>query len=110
LLGALLGAARVVEFTQLVNMSVGVVSSQATWALIVLPLLGSALSCWCSTGSDGARARGSSLRQRVQQERAAMSVREWRTFPRGVARSDLTGEMVTVAGARPLRDEAVASQ
>jgi H+/Cl- antiporter ClcA len=89
-MGALLASAVVIGFTQLLKLSLAAVSSQATWALIVLPQLGLALSVLVLYGFG----RSESARKT---ERGRWA-RRWRTFPPAAARSDLTREMVALAG------------
>jgi H+/Cl- antiporter ClcA len=88
-LGALPGAALVIGFTQLLKMGIGVVSDLALrhWALLLLPLLGVGLSVLVLYGFGRSDGRG-----------RATWARNWRTFSPGVARSDLTGDMVSFAG------------
>jgi H+/Cl- antiporter ClcA len=80
MVGALLGALLVVGLTLVFKTSIAFVSSQATWVLVVVPLLGLALSVLVLYGFGRSGESG------------------WRTFPPGVARSDLTGDMVAFAG------------
>jgi H+/Cl- antiporter ClcA len=99
-LGGLLGALLIVGFTQLLKVSIAFVSSQAAWVLVLLPLIGLGLSVLVLYGFG--RTHG---------------VSRWRTFRRGVARSDLTGDMVAYAGEEdripwriaPLRAVAIAA-
>ncbi|WP_205633856.1 chloride channel protein [Labilithrix luteola] len=95
LVGALVGAGLVIGFTQLLKMSLAVVSSQATWVIIVVPLVGLCLSVLVLYGfglSENAKPEGKG------EEKRAPWASKWRTFVPGVARSDLTGEMVAFAG------------
>jgi H+/Cl- antiporter ClcA len=88
LLGALLSAALVIGFTEVLKLMLALVSSGPPWALIVVPQLGLGLSVLVLYGfgrSEGAWKRASWARR-------------WRTFPPGIARSDLTREMVAFAG------------
>jgi len=105
LLGALVGAGLVVGFTQLLKESLALVSNQAVWLIITLPLFGLALSVLVLYGFGRSESEGDE------------SNNEWRTFPPRVARSDLTGEMVEFAGEEeglrfrlaPLRAVAIAA-
>ena len=93
ILGAVLGgtiaALLVVGFTEVLKAMLAVVSRQNNWALILVPLVGLALSVLVlyrlglteGQGSDGSR-------------RAA----EWRAFPPDAARSHLTDDLVSSAG------------
>jgi CIC family chloride channel protein len=94
LLGALAGATLVIGFTEVLKVMLAFVSSQATWVLIVVPLLGLALSVLVlyGLGLSGA------LAPHAPPSRASRWASAWRTFPPGAARSDLTGDMVTFAG------------
>jgi H+/Cl- antiporter ClcA len=92
-LGAVLGgsaaAVLVVGVTETIKAMLGVVTRQDTWALILVPQLGLALSLLVLYGL------GLSEAQSAQRRRWAAP---WRTFPGGTIRSDLTGDMVEFAG------------
>jgi CIC family chloride channel protein len=93
LLGGLAGAAVVIGFTEVLKGMLAVVSAQATWALIVVPLLGLALSVLFLYGfglSGGPQTRAPSQR--------SPWARPWRTFSSGVARPNLSAEIVRYAG------------
>jgi H+/Cl- antiporter ClcA len=96
LLGALLGAALVIGFTEVLKVILAVVSSGAVWVLIVVPQLGLAISVLMLYGL-GLDAPNVPPEMRPLRERAPWA-RRWRTFPPGIARSDLTREMVAFAG------------
>lgn len=87
--GGLLAAALVVGFTEILKGLLGIVSRQQTWAIIVTPLVGLALSVLVlygfglSSETDGFERRWAS---------------KWRTFAPRVSRPDLTGDMVGYAG------------
>jgi chloride channel protein, CIC family len=89
LVGGSLGGALVIGFTEILKAILAVVSRQQTWVLIVVPLIGLALSILVlygfglSTETEGFERRWAS---------------KWRTFAPRVARSDLTGDMVGFAG------------
>jgi H+/Cl- antiporter ClcA len=93
-LGGVLGGSAasvlVVVVTEMIKAMLAVVSKQATWVLILLPLLGLALSVLVLHGFGL-----SSATQSSQQPRWAAA---WRTFPPGAVRSDLTGDIVEFAG------------
>jgi CIC family chloride channel protein len=80
----------VVGITEVIKAMLAVVSRQDTWVLIVVPLLGLALSVLVLYGFGL-----SSETQSSQRPRWAAA---WRTFPPGAVRSDLTGDMVEFAG------------
>src|SRR6185436_12342255 len=70
------------------------VSSQVTWVLIVVPLIGLALTVLVLHvfgQSEAAQTQG----QGVTRERRA---KIWRTFPRGAIQADITGDVVDSAG------------
>jgi H+/Cl- antiporter ClcA len=97
LLGAFLSAALVIGFTQMLKWMLSGVSRGAPWVLIVLPQVGLGLSVLVLYGlglkEDAREAAGG----RPERERARWA-RRWRAFPPGIARSDLTREMVAFAG------------
>jgi H+/Cl- antiporter ClcA len=98
-IGALLGATLVVGFTELLKIGLFFVMRQATWAVVLLPLIGLALSVLVLYGFGRS------------------GETSWRSFPPGSARSDLTGDMVAFAGEEdrfpwrvaPLRTVAIAA-
>jgi H+/Cl- antiporter ClcA len=94
LLGGLLGGALVVGVTQVLKEMVAFVSRQATWVLVVVPLLGLALTFFLLYGvglsaDEAAPAEPSRPRRWAQ---------AWRSFPPGSARSDLNDEIIEYAG------------
>src|SRR5215813_7961769 len=89
LLGGAIAAALVIGFTEVLKLMLAVVSRQNTWILILVPLLGLALSVLVLYGFGLSRGTESSLDRRAG---------VWRTFPPRAARSDLTGDMVSFAG------------
>lgn len=103
LLGGSLAAAVVVGFTQVLKVMLAVVSRQAAWALVVLPLLGLGLSVLVlygfGLGEDASAdpSKAPPVRKGAPLARKPWA-RKWRTFPSGIARSDLTREMVDFAG------------
>jgi len=88
-LGGSLAAALVIGFTEVLKLMLGVVSRQATWVLILAPLLGLALSVLVLYGFG--------LSSGTESLRRPRRARLWRTFPPRCARSDLTGDMVGFA-------------
>jgi H+/Cl- antiporter ClcA len=92
------GALLVIGVTQVLKGMLGIVSGQAPWALIVVPQIGLGLSVLVLYGFGlSADAKTSSGRADEAPPRSRWA-RAWRTFAPGVARSDLTGDMVAFAG------------
>ena len=89
-LGGSLAGALVIGFTEVLKGMLAVVSRQHTWVLILVPLVGLALSVLVLYGF------GSST-ETEGLERPGRG-RAWRTFPARASRSDLTGDMVGFAG------------
>src|SRR5215470_12895873 len=85
-LGGSLAAALVIGFTEILKGMLAVVSRQHTWALILVPLLGLALSVLVLY-----RFGLSSETEKVAPPGWAGA---WRTFAARASRSDLTGDMV----------------
>src|SRR5580704_19583608 len=79
LLGALAGATLVIGFTEVLKVMLAFVSSQATWVLIVVPLLGLALSVLVLYGLG--------LNAAAERPHSRWA-RAWRAFPPGVPRAD----------------------
>lgn len=86
LLGGLVGGGFVVIAMSLLKQMQDFFGRQATWMLVVLPLVGLALTTLVLHGLG--RSAGS------QPKRA----KDWRTFPDGVVRADITGDIVNTAG------------
>jgi H+/Cl- antiporter ClcA len=84
-LGGLAGGAFVVIVTLALKAMMDFVSSQVTWVLIVVPLIGLALTVLV-------------LQVYGQTETARNRPRPWRTFPRGAIQADITGDVVETAG------------
>jgi H+/Cl- antiporter ClcA len=85
-LGGLFGGAFVVVVTLALKAMMDFVSSQVTWLLIVVPLIGLALTVLV-------------LQVYGQTETARKRARPaWRTFPRGAIQADITGDVVDTAG------------
>lgn len=87
-LGGSIAAILVIGFTEVLKLMLGVVSRQATWVLVLVPLLGLALSVLVLYGFGLSS-------QNVRRPRWAGV---WRTFPSRCARPDLTADMVGFAG------------
>lgn len=88
-LGGAIAALLVVGFTELLKAILAVVSRQNIWVLILVPLLGLALSVLVLYRL------GLNEEQSAQRQRWAA---EWRSFPPDTARSHLTDDMVSSAG------------
>jgi H+/Cl- antiporter ClcA len=97
-LGGLLGATLVVGFAQALKVMLAVVSRQATWVLVVVPLIGLGLSVLVLYGLGLSEEPRTVPRKGLPPREDAPWARTWRTFPSGVARSDITREMVHFAG------------
>src|SRR5689334_11209743 len=91
-IGGLAGAALVVVVTQELKKILAIVSGQVPWVLIVLPLIGLSLSVLVLYGF------GLSETEQTPGGARPHFGYKWRAFAPGVARSDLTGDMVTYAG------------
>src|SRR5215467_13261338 len=89
-LGGSVAATFVIGFTEVLKIMLGVVSRQDTWVLILVPLLGLALSVLVLYGFGL-----SSESESVERPRWAGA---WRTFAPRASRSDLTGDVVGFAG------------
>jgi H+/Cl- antiporter ClcA len=89
-LGGTVAAALVIGFTEVLKLMLGIVSRQDTRVIILMPLLGLALSVLVLYGFGL-----SSETQGVQRTGWAGV---WRTFPARAARADLTADMVGFAG------------
>jgi CIC family chloride channel protein len=90
IVGGSAAALLVVAVTEMIKVVLGAVSRQATWVLIVLPLVGLSLSVLVLYGLGL-----SSETRNSQRPRWAAA---WRTFPPGAVRSDLSGDVVEFAG------------
>ncbi len=102
LLGGLVGAACVIGVTLALKAGIDMVSRQATWLIIVVPLLGLALAVLALHGIGRSEAP-QPLAPGATPPRAPWAQR-WRTFPHGAIRSDITGDIVdTCAVATPRR-------
>jgi H+/Cl- antiporter ClcA len=92
LVGGLAGAVFVVGVTLALKETMDFVSSQATWLLIVVPLLGLALAVLVLHGV------GQTLAPGATPPRAGRWALAWRAFPPRAVRADITGEVVDTAG------------
>ncbi|HVI73580.1 MAG TPA: chloride channel protein [Anaeromyxobacteraceae bacterium] len=92
LVGGLAGAVFVVAVTLALKETMDSVSSQATWVLIVAPLLGLALAVLVLQGV------GQTLAPGATPPRAGRWALAWRAFPPRAVRADITGDVVDTAG------------
>jgi chloride channel protein, CIC family len=97
LLGGSVAAALDVGVTEILKKILGVVSSQATWVLILMPLLGLGLSVLLLYGFGLSSETQGSSPPAAQSQRRRWA-RAWRSFPPRAARADLTGDLVAFAG------------
>src|SRR5215469_46612 len=96
-LGGLFAASLDLGVTAMLKKMLAVVSSQATWVLILMPLLGLALSVLLLYGFGlSTETQGLPPREPVAQR--PRGARLWRIFPPRAARADLTGDLVAFAG------------
>jgi len=93
--GGLAGGAFVVLVTLALKWMIDFVSSQVTWLLIVLPLIGLAVTVLVLQVL-GQREGGKTHRPGVTPAVRRSSI--WRTFPRTVIQADITGDVVDSAG------------
>ncbi len=94
----MVGAGSAVLVTEAIKRILAVVSRQDTWVLIVVPLIGVALAVLVLHGygcGEAAQTIGPKPTGRVYALRRPM---RWNTFPRDVARADLTADVVESAG------------
>lgn len=91
ILGGSVAAVLVLSVTELIKAMLDVVSRQDTWALIVVPQIGLALSVLLLHGFG--QSSEQALRSKMPRWLDA-----WRTFPAGTVRADLTGDLVQYAG------------
>ncbi len=98
LLGGLAGAALIIGVTEVLKAMLAVVSSQDTWVLVVVPLLGLGLSALVLYGFGLSGAAQAPPPQGATAPQRPRWARTWRTFPPGLARSDITADVVTFAG------------
>jgi H+/Cl- antiporter ClcA len=98
LLGGLAGGAFVVVVTLALKAGMDFVSNQVTWVLIVVPLIGLALTVLVLQvygKSEAAEPDGSGV---TPSRDRAQRARQLRTFPRGAVQADITGDVVDSAG------------
>jgi chloride channel protein, CIC family len=90
ILGGSVAAALVIGFTEILKAMLAVVSRQPTWVLIVVPLIGLALSVLVLYGFG--------LSSETDGREGHRWARPWRSFAPGASRSNLTGDVVDFAG------------
>src|SRR5262245_33224517 len=98
LLGGLAGGAFVVVVTLAIKAMMDFVSSQTTWVLIVVPLIGLALTVLVLQvfgQSESTQAHGPGVTAPRYRTRR---LNIWRTFPPGAIQADITGDVVDSAG------------
>jgi CIC family chloride channel protein len=98
LVGGLAGGAFVVVVTSALKAMIDFVSSQVTWVLIVVPLIGLVLTVFVLQmfGQNEAEPRhGPEVTPPRSKPRRAQI---WRTFPRRAIQADITGDVVDSAG------------
>lgn len=96
-LGGSIAAALDVGVTEMLKKILAVVSSQATWVIILMPLLGLALSVLLLYGF-GLNGETQDSPPLAKKQRSSRWAPAWRTFPPRAARADLTGDLVVFAG------------
>ena len=89
-LGGLFAAALVIGFTEILKGMLGVVSRQHTLVLVLVPIVGLALSVLVLYGFG--------LSNETDSFKRPAWGAAWRTFEARASRSDLTGDMVGYAG------------
>jgi chloride channel protein, CIC family len=88
-LGGSIAAALVIGFTEVLKAMLAVVSRQQTWVLVLVPIVGLALSVLVLYGFG--------LSGETESSEKPHWARSWRTFGPRVSRPDLTGDMVGYA-------------
>jgi CIC family chloride channel protein len=96
LVGGLAGGAFVVVVTLALKAMIDFVSSQATWALIVVPLVGLTITVLV-LHVFGMRDAAPGRRAAAQRRRARRALK-WRIFPPNAIQADITGDVVDSAG------------
>jgi chloride channel protein, CIC family len=98
LLGGLAGATLVIGVTEMLKALLALVSSKDTWVLIVVPLLGLGVSALVLYGFGLSGAMQTVHPPPATPPPRSRRAQRWRTFPPGLARSDITADLVTFAG------------
>ena len=98
--GGLAGAAAAVIVTLLIKEMLGALATQDTWVLVVMPLVGLALSVTILQRYRGGQAL-QTLAPKVElaDPRGRPGLLRWRPSTRDVIRADLTADIVATAGA-----------
>src|SRR5262245_6033292 len=96
LVGGLAGGAFVVVVTLALKAMMDFVSSQVTWVLIVVPLIGLALTVLVLQVYG--QIEGGQAHTPGKTPPIARRAHIWRTFPRGAIQADITGDVVDSAG------------
>lgn len=94
-LGALVGAVVVIFMTLALKASMEFVARQTTWLLILVPLVGLALT---SLVLYGIGLREPAPSHEPPERKVSPRTHAFRTFPRGVIPADITGDVVETAG------------
>ena len=89
LVGGIVGGLIVVATISALKFMLDSVSAQATWVIIVLPLLGLALTAWLLNGF---------ARRALTPVSDEVLRRSWRTWPPGAIPADITGDVQKTAG------------
>jgi H+/Cl- antiporter ClcA len=97
-LGGVLGATTAVLVTELIKRILAVVSRQETWVLLSVPLLGVALAVLVLHGYGCGEAVQTIAPKPTGRAYVLRRPMRWNTFPRDVARADLTADVVQSAG------------
>jgi chloride channel protein, CIC family len=97
-IGAVVGAASAVLVTESIKRILAVVSRQDTWLLIVIPLLGVAVAVLVLHGYGCGEAAQTVTPKPIGRAASLRRPMRWNTFPRDVARADLTADVVGSAG------------
>lgn len=84
LVGGLVGGGFVVGVTTVLKLLMDFFGAQATWALVVVPLIGLALTAVVLHG--------------IGRRAGAPGATAWTSFPPGAVRADITGEVIATAG------------
>src|SRR6516165_4704228 len=96
LVGGLAGGAFVVVVTLALKSMMDFVSSQVTWLLITVPLIGLALTVLVLQVFG--KREGDRTSRSTAIRRAPRRFSVWRTFPRTAIQADITGDVVESAG------------
>ncbi len=97
-MGGLAGAVFVVGVTLVLKATLDFVSSQATWFLIVVPLLGLALAVLVLQGYGQTEAAQTLAPGTTPPRVGSRRAHAWRAFPPRAVRADITGDVVDTAG------------